>query len=161
MNTVYKETFDIEGGDFSRAGAAASRVKQVLKEIGLDSAFVKRAVIIAYEAEINLVSYADRGQMTMIVSPFKIQILVEDQGPGIEDINLAMQEGYSTASDWIREMGFGAGMGLPNIKKNADVLEIDSKVGVGTKVSAEVLMGDLEERHETQGRSRAAAPSSS
>jgi anti-sigma regulatory factor (Ser/Thr protein kinase) len=140
MSAVYQETFKIEGGDFGRAGAAASRVKQVLKEIGLASPLIKRAVIIAYEAEINLVSYAHRGEMTLIVSPLRIQIMVEDEGPGIEDIELAMQEGYSTASDWIREMGFGAGMGLPNIKKNADALEIDSKVGVGTRVSAEVLM---------------------
>jgi anti-sigma regulatory factor (Ser/Thr protein kinase) len=140
MSSVYRETFAIEGGDFGHAGAAASRVKQILKEIGLDSAIVKRAVIIAYEAEINLVSYAQRGQLTVVVSPSKIQILVEDEGPGIEDVELAMQEGYSTASEWIREMGFGAGMGLPNIKKNADLLHIDSRIGEGTKVSAEVLM---------------------
>jgi len=141
MHAVYQESFDIEGGDFSRAGAAASRVKQILKEIGLDSNYVKRAVVIAYEAEINVVSYATRGKMTLTVSPAKIDITVEDVGPGIEDIELAMQEGYSTASDWIREMGFGAGMGLPNIKKNSDFLEIESEVGVGTRVHAEVHLG--------------------
>jgi anti-sigma regulatory factor (Ser/Thr protein kinase) len=138
MHAVYQESFHIEGGDFSRAGAAASRVKQILKEIGLDSSYVKRAVVIAYEAEINVVSYATRGKMTLTVSPAKIDITVEDVGPGIEDIELAMQEGYSTAPDWIREMGFGAGMGLPNIKKNSDFLEIESEVGVGTRVHAEV-----------------------
>lgn len=141
MHAVYRESFHIEGGDFSRAGAASSRVKQILKEIGLNSDYVKRAVVIAYEAEINVVSYAIEGTMTLSVSPSKIDITVEDVGPGIEDIELAMQEGYSTASDWIREMGFGAGMGLPNIKKNSDVLEIDSQVGVGTRVHAEVHLG--------------------
>lgn len=140
MSAVYSETFAIEGGDFSRAGSASSRVKQILKEIGLDSSYIKKAVIIAYEAEINVVSYAYRGTMTLSVSPSKIEIVVQDVGPGIEDIELAMQEGYSTASDWIREMGFGAGMGLPNIKKNADLLRIDSQVGVGTRVHAEVYL---------------------
>jgi serine/threonine-protein kinase RsbT len=140
MDTVYSQTFAIDGGDFSRAGSAASGVKQILKEIGLDNRYIKRAVIIAYEAEINVVSYAIRGALTLTVSPRRIQIAVEDQGPGIEDIDLAMQEGYSTATDWIREMGFGAGMGLPNIKRNSDGLEINSKVGVGTRVFAQVDM---------------------
>jgi serine/threonine-protein kinase RsbT len=140
MNAAYSETFFIEGGDFSRAGAAASRVKQILKEIGLDNRYIKRAVVIAYEAEINVVSYAQRGRLTLTVSPSRIEIVVEDEGPGIEDIELAMQEGYSTASDWIREMGFGAGMGLPNIRKNSDELKIDSRLGSGTKVTAEVRM---------------------
>ncbi len=140
MDTVYQETFSIQGGDFSRAGTAASRVKQILKEIGLDNRFVKRAVIIAYEAEINVVSYAREGQLTLAVSPSQIRILVEDEGPGIADIDLAMQEGYSTATDWIREMGFGAGMGLPNIRKNSDDLKVDSQVGVGTRVAASVRM---------------------
>jgi anti-sigma regulatory factor (Ser/Thr protein kinase) len=142
MSTVYQETFPIEGGDFSRAGTAASRVKQILKEIGLDNRYVKRAVIIAYEAEINVVSYARRGKLTLTVSPLRIQVTVEDDGPGIQDIDLAMQEGYSTATDWIREMGFGAGMGLPNIKRNSDALKVESHVGVGTRVLAEVAMGD-------------------
>jgi anti-sigma regulatory factor (Ser/Thr protein kinase) len=140
MDMVYQETFNIQGGDFSRAGSAASRVKQILKEIGLDNRFIKRAVIIAYEAEINVVSYARHGKLTVTVSPAQIQILVEDEGPGIEDIDLAMQEGFSTATDWIREMGFGAGMGLPNIRKNSDILNIDSHVGVGTRVAAAVSM---------------------
>ncbi|MGQ9858819.1 MAG: ATP-binding protein [Thermodesulfobacteriota bacterium] len=140
MHAVYRETLHIEGGDFSRAGAAASRVKQILKEIGLDGRYIKRAVIIAYEAEINVVSYARKGKMTLAVSPLSIEITVEDEGPGIEDIELAMQEGFSTASDWIREMGFGAGMGLPNIKKNSDLLHIESQLGVGTRLQALVNM---------------------
>jgi anti-sigma regulatory factor (Ser/Thr protein kinase) len=140
MNALYQEVFSIDGGDFSRAGTAASGIKQILKEIGLDNVYVKRAVIIAYEAEINVVSYTNGAKMTLTVSPSCIQILIEDEGPGIEDIDLAMKEGYSTATDWIREMGFGAGMGLPNIKKNSDKLEIESKLDVGTKVLAEVHM---------------------
>jgi anti-sigma regulatory factor (Ser/Thr protein kinase) len=147
MTTAYKESFPIRGGDFSRAGAAASRVKYILKEIGLDGDLIKRAVVIAYEAEINVVSYARRGKLTLSISPSTIGILVEDEGPGIEDIELAMQPGYSTASEWIREMGFGAGMGLPNIKKNADHLEIESEVNVGTRLYAEVhVRGTGEDR---------------
>jgi anti-sigma regulatory factor (Ser/Thr protein kinase) len=142
MTTVYQETFTVEGGDFGRAGAPASRIKEILKEIGLDSSYIKRAVIIAYEAEINIVSYAHRGTVTLTVSPSKIQLLIEDAGPGIEDIELAMQEGYSTATDLVREMGFGAGMGLPNINKNADVMDIESEVNVGTRVFAEVHLGE-------------------
>ena len=117
MSSVYEESFDIEGGDFTRAGAVASRVKKILKEVGLDNLRIKRAVIIAYEAEINVVSYAHKGRLTLSVSPEFIRILLEDEGPGIANIELAMQEGYSTATEYIRNMGFGAGMGLPNIKK--------------------------------------------
>jgi len=113
MNTVYKQTFTIEGGDFGRAGSAASGVKQILKEIGLDNRYIKRAVIIAYEAEINVVSYATRGELTLTVSPRRIQIAVEDEGPGSRTSIWPLQEGYSTATDWIREMGFGAGWAFP------------------------------------------------
>jgi anti-sigma regulatory factor (Ser/Thr protein kinase) len=149
MTAIYRETFNIQGGDFTRAGSAASRVKQILKEIGLDNQYIKRAVIIAYEAEINVVCYAYEGEMTLTVTPTQVEILVEDKGPGIEDIELAMQEGYSTASDWIREMGFGAGMGLPNIKKNSDSFEIHSTVNVGTRVHARVLINDSMGRDDT------------
>ena len=140
MSSVYEESFEIEGGDFTRAGAVASRVKKILKEVGLDNLRIKRAVIIAYEAEINVVSYARKGRLTLSVSPEFIRIQLEDEGPGIADIELAMQEGYSTATEYIRNMGFGAGMGLPNIKKNADVMRIDSQVDVGAKVFAEIVL---------------------
>jgi anti-sigma regulatory factor (Ser/Thr protein kinase) len=136
--TNYEIDFDIEGGNFSKAGNVSSSVKRILREIGIPSDKIKRAVIISYEAEINVVSYAYNGRLSLSISPEIISIVVADQGPGIEDIEQAMQEGYSTASDSIREMGFGAGMGLSNIKKNSDKLEISSVVGQGTKLRTEV-----------------------
>ena len=107
-------------------------MKSILREIGIDPPVIRRAAIAAYEAEMNVVLYARKGSMELRVSPRDIRIHVEDEGQGIPDIELAMQEGYSTASDEIREMGFGAGMGLPNIKKNADSFDISSVVGKGT-----------------------------
>ncbi len=136
--TSYEIRFHIEGGNFSKAGSVSSSVKRILKEIGISSEKIKKAVIISYEAEINVVSYAYKGTLSLSISPDLIQIIVNDEGPGIEDIDQAMLEGYSTASDSIREMGFGAGMGLANIKKNSDKLEISSVVGQGTKLSIEV-----------------------
>jgi len=137
-STSYEIDFDIEGGNFSKAGSVSSSVKSILKEIGIPAEKIKKAVIISYEAEINVVSYASKGTLSLSISPDVIQIVVNDEGPGIEDIDRAMQEGYSTASDQIREMGFGAGMGLSNIKKNSDRLEISSVVGQGIKLSSEV-----------------------
>ncbi len=137
--TSYEIRFHIEGGNFSKAGSVSSSVKRILKEIGISSDKVKKAVIISYEAEINVVSYAYKGTLSLSISPEVIQIIVDDEGPGIEDIDRAMKEGYSTASDQIREMGFGAGMGLSNIKKNSDRLEISSVMGQGTKLKSEVL----------------------
>jgi anti-sigma regulatory factor (Ser/Thr protein kinase) len=136
----YEVQFTIEGGDFSKAGSVSSNVKRILKEIGIPPDKIKRAVIISYEAEVNVVSYAYRGRFNLSITPELIHIVVDDEGPGIEDIELAMQEGYSTANERIREMGFGAGMGLPNIKKNSDRLDIQSWVGKGTRVSAEVFL---------------------
>ena len=139
-SAIYEVQFSIEGGDFSKAGSVSSNVKRILKEIGIPSEKIKRVVVISYEAEINVVSYAYRGTMRLSVSPEVIKMVIDDEGPGIEDIQLAMQEGYSTATEKIREMGFGAGMGLPNIKKNSDKLDILSVVGQGTKVSVEVYL---------------------
>lgn len=136
--TSYEIHFDIEGGNFSKAGSVSSSVKRILKEIGIPSEMIKKAVIISYEAEINVVSYAYKGTLSLIISPDVIRIVVNDVGPGIENIDVAMQEGYSTASETIREMGFGAGMGLSNIKKNSDKLEITSVIGQGTKLHSEV-----------------------
>jgi serine/threonine-protein kinase RsbT len=134
QDTLFSMEFDIVGRDFSRAGRASTTVKQVLKDLGVNSSVVRRAAICAYEAEMNVVMYAERGTMEFVISPERIHIKIEDSGPGIEDIELAMQEGYSTASEEIREMGFGAGMGLPNIKKNSDEFYISSDPGKGTKV---------------------------
>lgn len=134
QDTLFSMEFDIAGRDFSRAGRASTTVKQVLKDLGVNSSVVRRAAICAYEAEMNVVMYAEKGKMAFVISPERIHIKLEDEGPGIKDLDLAMQEGYSTASDEIREMGFGAGMGLPNIKKNSDEFYISSDPGKGTRV---------------------------
>lgn len=129
---LFVQRFDICGRDFVNAGKASTRVKTILREIGIPSAVIRRAAIASYEAEMNVVLYARKGTMELRVTPKDVRIRVEDEGDGIADVELALQEGYSTASDEIREMGFGAGMGLPNIKKNADTLVIDSVPGAGT-----------------------------
>lgn len=129
-----KLTFSIQGGDFTNAGHPSSEVKKVLKQLGIDSKTIKNIVIALYEAEVNVVAHAWRGTVTVEIDENKITMLLEDEGPGIPDIELAMQAGYSTASKKVREMGFGAGMGLPNMKKNTDELIIESEVDKGTKV---------------------------
>jgi len=127
--------FSLEGGDFTQAGMASSRVKTVLKQLGVDAKCIKNIVIAIYEAEVNVVAHAYSGQIKILIDKDKITTSLKDSGPGIPDIELAMQEGFSTASKKVREMGFGAGMGLPNIKKNTDELKIDSIVGEGTTVT--------------------------
>jgi serine/threonine-protein kinase RsbT len=129
---VFTRTFDITGGDFSKAGNVSTRIKDILKEIGIESSIIRRAAIASYEAEMNAVMYAHKAAITLILNPKLVELRIDDQGPGIPDIGLAMQEGYSTATQEMREMGFGAGMGLPNIKKNADKFEISSTLGKGT-----------------------------
>ncbi len=124
--------YNVEGGNFTRAGYASSEIKKILKQLNVDMAIVKRTVVACYEAEVNVVAHAYSGTIYVDVSTESITIKLVDEGPGIADIDLAMQEGYSTASSKVREMGFGAGMGLPNIKKNADKLEISSQVNKGT-----------------------------
>jgi serine/threonine-protein kinase RsbT len=126
--------FIIEGRNFRNAGTISSKVKGILKELGFDPKFIRRVAIASYEAEMNVVCHAERGALHFAILPTALRIVVTDRGPGISDIDLAMQEGYSTATPEIREMGFGAGMGLPNIKKNADELHITSTVGEGTVV---------------------------
>lgn len=127
--------FNIEGGNFSRAGIASSEVKKILKQLNVDAALIKRIVVALYEAEVNVVAHAWEGVMNVMLDGKSITVTIADKGPGIADIPLAMQEGYSTASPEVREMGFGAGMGLPNMKKNCDVLNIVSEVNVGTTVT--------------------------
>jgi serine/threonine-protein kinase RsbT len=131
---VLEWSYEIEGKDFRNAGKISSKVKGILKELGFDPQFVRRIAIASYEAEMNVVCHAEKGMLHFTVRPGELRIVVEDKGPGIPDIELAMQEGYSTASPEIREMGFGAGMGLPNIKKNVTTLNIVSAVGEGTVV---------------------------
>ena len=127
-------TFHIEGGDFTNAGQASSKVKKILKQLNVAPETIKRVVISLYEAEVNIVAHAYRGTIQVNIELEKIYIKLTDEGPGIPDITLAMQEGYSTASNRVREMGFGAGMGLPNMKKNADILSVSSNLNEGTVV---------------------------
>ena len=136
---VLKEQFSVTGRDFGRAGTVSTTIKSKLKQIGFSPDVIRRVAIATYEAEINVVVYADRATVTFEVTPSEITVTLEDQGRGIADIEQAMQEGFSTATDEIREMGFGAGMGLPNIKKNSDDFEVTSEVGVGTTVRIKVL----------------------
>ncbi|MEI8114308.1 MAG: anti-sigma regulatory factor [Bacteroidia bacterium] len=129
-----KLTFTIKGGDFTHAGHPSSEVKKVLKQLNIDNKIIKNVVIALYEAEVNVVAHAYSGTVNVEIDENKITILVTDEGPGIADIDLAMKPGYSTASKSVQEMGFGAGMGLPNIKKNTDEMWIQSEVGKGTSV---------------------------
>jgi serine/threonine-protein kinase RsbT len=126
--------YEIEGGNFSRAGFASSEVKKKMRQLNVELQVVKRVVVALYEAEVNIVAHAYHGKMKVEIDEERIVLVLEDEGPGIPDIDRAMEEGYSTASAAVREMGFGAGMGLPNIKKNVDHLAITSEVGKGTKV---------------------------
>jgi serine/threonine-protein kinase RsbT len=132
--------YDIPGNDFALAGEASSNVKKMLTQLGVNPAVIKKASIAMYEAEINAVIHANGGQAEVEIDSNKVKITIKDAGPGIPDIELAMQEGYSTAPDAIREMGFGAGMGLPNIKRYADIFEIETKVGKGTTLRIEVRL---------------------
>ena len=133
-------TFDIERGNFADAGQASSSVKRALKHLGVDPVNIKRTVVALFEAEINAIAHAYGGRIDVDIDDGKIVMVVADQGPGIPNIDLAMQEGWSTASPQVREMGYGAGMGLPNIKKNTDELKIETEVGVGTTVTMTVYL---------------------
>ncbi|MBI5188429.1 MAG: anti-sigma regulatory factor [Nitrospirae bacterium] len=124
--------FFLTGKDFANVGVASSELKAILEKMGIDHDIVRRAAIASFEAEMNVIIYTPAGMMRYKITPDHIKVIVEDIGPGIEDIELAMTEGYSTAPDYIREMGFGSGMGLPNIKKNTNELKISSKLGAGT-----------------------------
>ena len=135
---VFRQEFALKGGDFTRGGEVSVRIKDLLKEIGLDARAVRRAAISAYEAEMNVIMYAWQGTVKIAVTSLEIKINVDDEGPGIPDIAQAMTEGYSTATPEMRELGFGAGMGLPNIRKNSDVFRIRSKVGRGTHLEMRI-----------------------
>jgi len=126
--------YEVKGMDFASAGEGASKVKRALQSLGLDPAIVRRSSVCAYEAEMNIVIHAWQGVLRASVTPEKIEIVAEDRGPGIPDVELAMREGYSTAPPHIREMGFGAGMGLPNMKRCSDEMSVESEVGRGTRV---------------------------
>jgi len=124
--------YTVTGGDFTHAGYASSQVKKMLKQLGVDSTVIKRVVVCLYEAEVNIVAHAWDGIINVDLDTDTIFMKLTDSGPGIADIGQAMQKGFSTASPEVREMGFGAGMGLPNISANADIFNITSEPGVGT-----------------------------
>ena len=126
--------FDVDGEDFTRAGEASGDVKHKLKKLGYNPTAIRRVAIAMYEGEINMVIHAGGGEAAVDVDTDKVVIVLTDHGPGIADVNKAMQEGWSTASDEVRMLGFGAGMGLPNMKKYSDEFDIQSTVGVGTTV---------------------------
>ncbi len=126
--------YHVEGGNFTDAGYASSEIKKILKKLNVELGIIKRTVIASYEGEVNMVAHAYRGTISVEIDRERIHIKLRDEGPGIPDIDQAMMEGFSTASNQVREMGFGAGMGLPNMKKNADHMEITSEVGKGTNV---------------------------
>ena len=130
--------FDVEGDDFTSAGQASVQVKKNLRQLGFDAEIIRRASIAMYEGEINMVIHAGGGTAEVSVCEDYIEIVLDDHGPGIKDIAQAMQAGYSTASDTIRSLGFGAGMGLPNMKKNSDYMDISSTIGVGTRITMRI-----------------------
>lgn len=126
--------YEVDGKDFTLAGAISAKVKKRLRQLGLPPEVIRRVAIAMYEAEINMVIHADGGTIDVEISPERIHIVFCDRGPGIPDIEKAMQEGFSTATNEIRELGFGAGMGLPNIKMYSDEMKIDTKIGEGTTI---------------------------
>ena len=132
--------YQVPADDFTRAGEASSNVKSVLKQMGVSPEIIRKVAIAMYEGEINMVIHANGGNIEVTISPEEILMVLKDQGPGIEDIELAMQPGYSTAPDNIRNLGFGAGMGLSNMKKYSDEMVRESTVGVGTTVTMRVKM---------------------
>jgi len=131
-DSLYRETFPIKGDDFERGGEVATRVKALLQQLGLPRDVIRRLSIANFEAEMNVVMYAREATLEVLVFPDLIRVQVVDRGPGIADINWAMQEGHSTATEAMRARGFGAGLGLPNIQRNTDEFEVKSDVGVGT-----------------------------
>lgn len=133
MNTITLH-YTVDGNDFTRAGEASAAVKKTLRQLGIHPDIIRKVAIALYEGEINMVIHANGGEIKIEISPTEIDMVLTDQGKGIENIELAMQEGYSTAPDEVRSLGFGAGMGLSNMKKNTDIMTIESTVNVGTTV---------------------------
>lgn len=133
--TMIKETFPVEAGNMTIAGDASAKIKRRMKQLGIPASVVRRVSVGTYEAEINLVIHSKGGRIEYEITPEKITVRAVDQGPGIPDLKKAMTEGWSTASSEVRDMGFGAGMGLPNMKRNADKFTIESTVGVGTDIT--------------------------
>ena len=140
METI-RLVYPVEGGDLIEAGEASSKMKLTLKKLGLPQDVIRRASICMYEGEINMVIHADGGQAEVEVDANQIVIRMTDTGPGIPDVEQAMQEGYSTAGQTARELGFGAGMGLPNMKRYSDEMNIETAVATGTVVTMKLKIG--------------------
>jgi serine/threonine-protein kinase RsbT len=138
---LYTERFRIQGNDYEHGGDVAARIKAILKQFGLDSGVIRRLSIANFEAEMNVIMYANEADLTLLVLPGAVKVVLSDRGQGIPDISLAMQEGWSTATPEMRQRGFGAGLGLPNIKRVSDEFEIASTVGVGTTLRYGVRFG--------------------
>ncbi|MCQ2517195.1 MAG: ATP-binding protein [Lachnospiraceae bacterium] len=140
MPDVMELVYEVSNEDFTRAGEASSDVKRKLKKLGIPSDVIRRVSIALYEGEINMVIHAYGGKVTVTISEEAITMVLADKGPGIPDIDKAMEAGYSTAPDNVRNLGFGAGMGLPNMKKNSDEMNIETQIGVGTTVTMTVKL---------------------
>lgn len=139
-SVLMSNTFDVRAGEFQTAGDASASIKRKLKQVGIDSTVLRRIAVASYEAELNLIIHSHGGKLTLEMTPDTIILTSADIGPGIADISKAMQEGFSTASEEARDLGFGAGMGLPNMKRNADGFGIESEVGVGTTIQMKFLI---------------------
>ena len=140
MSETVRLYFDVDGEDFTSAGQASVQVKKSLRQLGIPPEIIRKVSIAMYEGEINMVIHANGGEITVEITPEKVRMVLDDVGPGIPDIELAMQDGYSTAPDEVRNLGFGAGMGLPNMKKYTDDMKIETELGVGTKITMEVKL---------------------
>lgn len=139
MSDIIELTYEVSNEDFTRAGEASSDVKKKLKQMGVDPNAIRKVAIAMYEGEINMVIHANGGVVKVFISPEDITIVLKDKGPGIPDVEKAMQAGYSTAPENIRSLGFGAGMGLPNMKKYSDEMKVDTEINVGTTVTMKVM----------------------
>lgn len=138
---LYSAEFQIFGNDYDHGGDVAARVKAIMKELNLPSGTIRRLSIANFEAEMNVIMYAEQATLTLEISEDVVSVTLSDKGPGIPDIEKAMEVGYSTATEEMRQRGFGAGLGLPNIKKNTDEFDIESKLGVGTTLRYKVFLG--------------------
>ena len=134
MSAAIHERYPVEKGAFETAGEVSGKIKRILRKLGVASPVIRRVSVASYEVELNLVIHSLGGYMEIDIAPDAITLIVQDRGPGIPNLDLAMQEGWSTAPDEVRMLGFGAGMGLPNMKRNADEFDIQSEVGVGTRI---------------------------
>lgn len=135
MEELFRICYPVAAADYTSAGKASTDIKRRLKQLGVGGDVLRRVAVASYEVELNLVIHSEGGELCLIVYPDAAQLISSDRGPGIPDLNMAMREGYSTANDEARSLGFGAGMGLPNMKRNSDDFSIESELGVGTTIT--------------------------